>query len=71
MSVLEGGGEKEKGGDLFSVWSNAYVRDLKKLLMHLFEGIDALLELNVVRWKFSLDIPCLSCGAEDALVPSE
>ena len=39
--------------------------------MHLFEGIDALLELNVVRWKFSLDIPCFSCGAEDAFVPSE
>ena len=63
--------EGEKGGGGFSGWSKEYVRDLKKLLMHLFEGIDALLELNVVRWKFSLDIPCFSCGAEDALVPSE
>lgn len=31
------------------------VRDLKKLLMHLFQGIDALLELDVVWWELSLD----------------
>ena len=31
------------------------IRDLKKLLMYLFEGINAPLKLNVVRWKLSLD----------------
>lgn len=31
------------------------IRDLKKLLVYLFEGINALLELDVVRWELSLD----------------
>ena len=30
------------------------VRDLEKLLMNLFQGIDSLLKFNVVRWKLSL-----------------
>lgn len=30
------------------------LRDLEKLLMDLFQGIDTLLKFNVVRWKLSL-----------------
>ena len=30
------------------------IRDLKKLLMYLFEGINSLFELDVVRWELSL-----------------
>lgn len=46
MSVRSGGS---------GFWVLRGIRDLKKLLMYLFEGIDALLELDVVRWELSLD----------------
>ena len=31
------------------------IRDLKELLVYLFEGIDALLKLDVIRWELGLD----------------
>ena len=40
------------------VWGSQAVqsiRDLKKFLMYLFEGINALLELDIVRWELGLD----------------
>lgn len=42
------------------------LRDLEKLLVYLSECINALLELDVVRWKFSLVLSLALVVATDS-----